>query len=79
MTLCNLTRVANLCHEVETLASEVRRINDELDKATKAAGADHDAWIRAYREHPPAAPKLTGELRRRSMDLTRALADLRRS
>lgn len=52
--------------EVARLAREVARLAEEV----MDINADSP-----YR----AGPKLTGELRRRSMDLTRALAQLRKS
>jgi hypothetical protein len=57
-------RVQNLCQEVSDLV-------DEIAKEVAAEG-NSGQWSLT------GTPK-TAELRRRSMDLTRALADLRRS
>ena len=68
----HLNAVKKLCREVDRLASEVTKAND------KAARLDADGKCQAAWQERPG-PKLTGELRRRSMDLTRALAELRKS
>lgn len=66
LTAKNLAAVRRLAKEVDALAHTVQ---DE-SKASSAMYAD--------RFGPPAS-KNTAALRRRSMDLTRALADLRSS
>ena len=58
---------------------EVVRICDELKKRAEAweEAAYHD-WQGKPRDYAGWAPKETGALRRTSMELTRALADMRR-
>ena len=62
MTLKHLREVHDLCREVKALCAEVESAKREAEDAAMYF----------------SAPKLTGALRRRSLDLTRALADLRR-
>lgn len=59
----NMKIVKGLCQEVCALISI----------------AQHEMYERGSEATYPYPSKTTGELRRRSMDLTRALADLRRS
>lgn len=80
MTDRNVSKVLALCDEVANLAGRVRM---ELKADAKAMMAE-ESWAKHHDpdEYPswitPNNPKLSGELRRRSMDLTRALAELRR-
>ena len=71
--------------EVQDLAQDVVRL---IDAAVAAAHRDQDARNQCYMDHglepltsPPdiAYTKEASALRRRSMDLTRALAEMRRS
>ena len=66
MNRTNLRRVKSLCKEVLALIAEVDK---EIENYSKELN---------FEVNSPPASKTTGELRRRSMDLTRALADLRR-
>lgn len=77
MTITNTTHLAHvvgLAREVASLAAQVREQQDAHDKAFRKW--DHaTGWFQGPCRPSPA---LTGELRRRSMDLTRALAQLRK-
>ena len=58
---------------------EVVRLCDELKKrAEKWEEAAYHDWRGNPRDYAGWAPKETGALRRTSMELTRALADMRR-
>lgn len=58
---------------------EVVRLCDELKKrAEKWEYAAYHDWQGKPRDYAGWAPKETGALRRTSMELTRALADMRR-
>lgn len=80
MTKAQLRKVRQLTKEVAKLASDVI---DEIDDQTQW---DHEQkrMVPTYPDGAPNNTRLytgshtTGELRRRSMDLTRALAELRR-
>lgn len=71
--------------EVIRLAKEVQRLAADVKLAQRLHASASDEW----QAKPPdqrgpvpwlyASPKVTGELRRRSMDLTRALARMRAS
>ena len=67
-----LRDVSKLCAEVQTLIREVedQAKKDTEDFVTRVGGTSR--WL-------VWPGRRTGELRRRSMDLTRALAELRRS
>lgn len=70
----HLNDVAELARRVSFLAATVRDQRDAHDRAFRK-------WTNLavrYDGPPEPSPKLTGELRRRSMDLTRALAELRK-
>lgn len=59
---------------------EVVRLCDELkDRAEAWEEAAYHDWQGNPRDYAGWAPKETGALRRISMELTRALADMRRS
>lgn len=64
----HLRKVEDLAREVASLA---KLTAERLDEEVK--------WNGSWHLRPYPGPRLTGELRRRSMDLTRALADLRRA
>lgn len=64
----SMRQVKGLCQEVCSLIAIAQHEMHEFN-------AEHPDW-QITSPHPS---KTTGELRRRSMDLTRALADLRRS
>ena len=75
MTVDNLERVARLCREVIELTEQVRAEMQQDGERVRSAYPDiADDFL------PSTAlgSLTTGALRRRSMDLTRALADLRR-
>jgi len=73
----SLTNVHALCHAVAVLCAAV---NAERERYGRELHAKHpDTFPKGYVPSTPAASPKTGELRRRSMDLTRALSELRRS
>jgi len=67
MSYARVRAVRDLCAEVNHLAALVEQ--------AMTSEEDHFDPTNSYPYYHQ--PKLTGELRRRSMDLTRALADLR--
>ena len=68
-----LAEVKRLSREVAKLVTQVEAELARVEKARKAAAkTDRPYWYRRLDS------KLTATLRRRSMDLTNALADLRR-
>lgn len=67
----HLREVGRLCAEVSDLVIEVFEQTKAYDEKTCDG--------RMCEPHPALGTKLSGELRRRSMDLTRALAQLRSS
>lgn len=68
-----LRNVKKLCAEVTELATKVQiEIEDYEDDFFNRTGMKFDHAISAH------GSKTTGALRRKSLDLTRALADLRR-
>lgn len=69
-----LRKVKKLCQDVEVLINYVQVEIEEEDKQWQERNPDFPR-THAINASPS---KTTGELRRRSMDLTRALADLRR-
>lgn len=78
MNVAQCKRVAFLATEVAALSEQVVAAQAAHDKAVRGCELGSPEWRDAYYSNPGPSPKLTGELRRRSMDLTRALADLRR-
>jgi hypothetical protein len=62
-------RVRMLCAELGALIKEYEKDQAEQRKA---------AYPHARSNSDPTNPKLTGAIRRKSMDLTRALAEMRR-
>lgn len=64
----NIVKARRLCDEVAVLCEKI----EATEKGRFAEAEGRKQWCTAW------PSKTTGELRRRSMDLTRALADLRR-
>ncbi len=71
-----LSNVHALCNAVASLCAEVNAERERYGRELHTQSPD--AFSRNYSPSTPAASPKTGELRRRSMDLTRALAELRR-
>lgn len=59
---------------VDAAEAECRRLLEKIDQLKRCAGESHDG--RCYGAH--FGDQFTAAVRRASMDLTRALADLRR-
>lgn len=79
MNADTLAEVARLADEVAGKARRVRMAQLEQAKAIRQWDEETKrGHVGGFPDVGPS-PKETGELRRRSMDLTRALADLRRS
>lgn len=74
----HLAAVIRLADEVSQLAAQVHKAEVEHQRASKT-WSDADRETRGPYPYLHASPKTTGELRRRSMDLSRALSELRRS
>jgi hypothetical protein len=73
MTPASVRKVRALAAEVVALCDEVENVSSALHVRRDGVGELTD-WERGW----VSTGKFSGELRRRSMDLTRALADLRR-
>lgn len=79
MTNQNLQKVIDISKEVYDLCQQVINDNKYVDAHNKKIGETEDQTSsRYYQSMVFPSTKLTAALRRRSMDLTRALADLRK-
>lgn len=69
MDIPSTRKVSRIMDDLAPLLHEYRKVQEEYNNSR------HLDWTL---RPPTPSPKLTGEIRRRSMDLTRALADMRR-
>lgn len=71
-----LAKVRRLAREVDQLAADVER--EMVDSGARMHARNPELFAKGFVPHTPYPSPTTGELRRRSMDLTRALAEMRR-